>query len=76
METTPEIMFKGIIRTSYIDKLIERGIAKLERVCSYIISTRVTVEQTQTRHRTDNPYAVLALGFGIFMINIFATPNP
>jgi cold shock CspA family protein len=59
METTPEIMFKGIIRTSYIDKLIERGIAKLERVCSYIISTRVTVEQTQTRHRTDNPYRIL-----------------
>jgi cold shock CspA family protein len=59
METGPEIMFKGIIRTGYIDKLIERGIAKLERVCSYIISTRITVEQIQTRHRTDNPYRIL-----------------
>ena len=59
METAPEIMFKGIIRTGYIDKLIERGIAKLEQVCSYIVSTRVTVEQIQTRHRTDNPYRIL-----------------
>ena len=59
METEPEIMFKGINRTSYLDKLIERGIAKLERVCNYIISTRVTVEQIQTRHRTDNPYRIL-----------------
>lgn len=59
METDPEIMFKGIIRTSYLDKLIESGIAKLERVCNYIVSTRVTVEQIQTRHRTDNPYRIL-----------------
>jgi len=59
METEPEIMFKGVNRTIYIDKLITRGIAKLEHVCNYIISTRVTVEQIQTRHRTDNPYRIL-----------------
>jgi cold shock CspA family protein len=59
METAPEIIFKGITKTSYIDKLITRGIAKLEQVCNYIISTRVTVEQIQTRHQTDNPYRIL-----------------
>ena len=58
METAPEIMFKGINRSIYTDKLITRGIAKLEQVCNYIVSTRVMVEQIQTRHRTDNPYAV------------------
>ncbi len=59
METTAEIMFKGVNRTIYIDKLITKGIAKLERVCNYIIGTHVTVEQIQTRHRTDNPYRIL-----------------
>ena len=59
METEPEIMFRGVNRTSYIDKLITRGIAKLEQVCNYIVSTRVTVEQIQTRHRTDSPYRIL-----------------
>jgi len=59
METTPEIMFKGLEKTVYIDKLIRRGIAKLERVCDYIISARITVEEMQTRHRTDNPYRIL-----------------
>ena len=58
METEPEIMFKGVNRTTYIDKLITRGIAKLERVCNYIVSTHVTVEQIQTRQRTDNPYRI------------------
>ena len=59
MQTTPEITFKGLERTTSIDKLITRGIAKLERVCDYIISARITVEQIQTRHRTDNPYRIL-----------------
>ena len=59
MQTTPEITFKGLERTTSIDKLITRGIAKLEQVCNYIISTRITVEQIQTRHRTDNPYRIL-----------------
>ncbi len=59
METAPEIMFKGINRSISTDKLITRGIAKLEQVCNYIINVRVTVEQIQTRHRTDNPYRML-----------------
>ena len=59
METAPEIMFKGVNRTTYIDKLITRGIAKLEQVYNYIVSIHVTVEQMQTRHRTDNPYRIL-----------------
>jgi hypothetical protein len=58
METEPEIVFKGVNRTIYIDKLIKRGIGKLELVCNYIVSTRVTVEQIQTRQRTDNPYRI------------------
>ena len=58
MQTTPEITFKGLERTPDIDKLITRGIAKLERACDYIISARITVEQAQSRHQTDNPYRI------------------
>ncbi len=42
--------------TPYTDKLITRGLAKLEQVCDYIISTRIAVEQVQGRHQTGNPY--------------------
>jgi cold shock CspA family protein len=59
METAPEIMFKGTERTIYIEKLITSGIAKLERVCNYIVSAHITIEQIQTRHKTDNPYRIL-----------------
>lgn len=58
MQTTPEITFKGLERTPDIDKLITRGITKLERACDYIISARITVEQAQSRHQTDNPYRI------------------
>jgi len=59
MQVTPEVLFKGVEKTQYIDELIARGIAKLERVCDYIVSTRVTVEQVNARHQTDNPHRVL-----------------
>jgi cold shock CspA family protein len=49
-------VLKGVERTPYIDKLITRGIARLERVCDYIISTRIAIERAQGRHQTGNPY--------------------
>lgn len=59
MQVTPEILFKGVEKTQYIDELIARGIAKLERVCDYIVSARITVEQVNARHQTGNPHRVL-----------------
>jgi cold shock CspA family protein len=56
MEVPPEIILKGVEETPLIDKAISRGIAKLERVCDYIISTRVAVERAQGRRRAGNPY--------------------
>jgi cold shock CspA family protein/ribosome-associated translation inhibitor RaiA len=58
MEIPPEIIIKDIERTPDIEKAISRGIAKLERVCNYIISTRVAVERAQGRRREGNPYDV------------------
>lgn len=56
MQIPPEIVIRDVNMTPYIDKLITRGIARLERVCDYIISTRIALEQAQGRHQTGNPY--------------------
>ncbi len=56
MQIPPEIVIKNIDTTPSIDKSINRGIARLEKVCNYIISTRLALEQEQGRHRKGNPY--------------------
>ncbi len=56
MKIPPEIVVRDVNMTPYIDKLIIRGIARLEKVCNYIISTRIALEQAQGRHQTGNPY--------------------
>lgn len=56
MQVPPEISVKGVEMTPYIDKLITRGLARLEQVCDYIISTRIALEQAQGRLQTGNPY--------------------
>lgn len=56
MQVSPEITLKGVEMTPVIDKMIKRGIAKLEQTCDYIISTRIALEQIQGRHQTGNPY--------------------
>lgn len=42
--------------TPLIDKLVTRGITRLEQVCDYIISTHIALEKAQGRHQTGNPY--------------------
>ncbi len=56
MQITPEIEIKDVSMTPLIDKLITRGIARLEKVCDYIISVRIALEQAQGRHQQGNPY--------------------
>jgi len=56
MQIPPEIVIKDVKMTPYIDKLINRGIDRLERACDYIISTRISLEQAQGRRQTGNPY--------------------
>jgi len=56
MQVPPEIVFKGVKTSPYVDRLIDRGIAGLEQVCDYIISTRIALEQAQGRHLTGNAY--------------------
>ena len=56
MQVTPEIVIKGFETTPAIGKLIDRGIAGLEKVCDYIISTRITIARAQGRHLAGDPY--------------------
>lgn len=56
MQMPPEIVVKNMETTPQVDKLISRGIARLERVCDYIISTHIALERAQRRHRTGDPY--------------------
>ncbi len=56
MQLPPEIVYKGVKVTPYVEKLIDRGISGLEQVCDYIISTRILLEQAQGRHQTGNAY--------------------
>ncbi|MFH0769488.1 MAG: cold shock domain-containing protein [Chloroflexota bacterium] len=56
MKIPPEIVLKDVAMTPLIDKLVTRGIARLERVCDYIISTRIALEKAQGRRQTGNPY--------------------
>jgi len=59
MEVPPEIVLKNVKMTSEIDKLLNRGIAKLEQTCNYITNTHITLEREQGRHQTGNPYRML-----------------
>ncbi len=56
MQIPPEIVYKGVKPTPYVEKLVDRGISGLEQVCDYIISTRILLEQAQGRHQTGNAY--------------------
>jgi cold shock CspA family protein len=56
VQVTPEIVLRGMEMTPYIDKLVTRGMAKLEQVSGHIISTRIALEQAQGRRQSGNPY--------------------
>lgn len=56
MKVPPEIVLSGVERTPFIERLITKGIAKLEQVCNYIVSVRIALEWAQRRHQTGNSY--------------------
>jgi ribosome-associated translation inhibitor RaiA len=58
MEVPLEISYRGLEKNPTVENLIRRKVAALERVCDYIISCNVSIERSQQRHRTGNPYLV------------------
>jgi len=55
MQAPPEIIIKGVEMTPLTSKMINRGIAGLEKVCNYIVNVHVTIEKEQRRKQTGNP---------------------
>jgi cold shock CspA family protein/ribosome-associated translation inhibitor RaiA len=58
MQGPVEISFKDVKKTPELEDLINQKIAKLEKICSYMISCRVTVERPQKYPDTGNPHRV------------------
>ena len=58
MQVPPEVSIKGFEVNREIDTLLQHQIARLERVCDYIISLRIAIEKEQGRHQLGNPYRV------------------
>ncbi len=58
MQVPPEISVKGFKMTPAVEKLLEKQIDRLEKVCDYITSVRVAIEKEQNRHQTGNPYRI------------------
>jgi ribosome-associated translation inhibitor RaiA len=56
MEISPEIILRNVQMTPLIDQYINRGIAKLEKVCDYIISVHIALEKEQGRRQMGNPF--------------------
>jgi ribosome-associated translation inhibitor RaiA len=68
MEVPMEIVFRDVERTPEIDRLIEKKVARLDRVCNNLISCRIAIEQPQKHQRQGNPYRV--------RIEMRIPPNP
>lgn len=52
------VTFKGVNKTPELEEFVNHRIAKLEKICDYMISCRVTVEQPQKYVETGNKYRV------------------
>ncbi len=58
MQVPVEISFKDVTKTPDLEALIDRKVAKLEKLCDYMISCRIMVEKPQTYPDTGNPHRV------------------
>lgn len=58
MNVPVEISYRDVPKTPALEDLIREKCAKLEEVCDYISSCRVTVEQPEKHQRSGRPYRV------------------
>ncbi len=58
MQIAPEITFRHLAKSPYIESLVRRQTAKLEKFCDHITSCRVAIERPQQHQRAGNPYRV------------------
>ncbi|CAD5982495.1 Cold-shock DNA-binding domain protein [Planktothrix tepida] len=58
MKVPVEITYRDVEKTDYLDELINKKVAKLERYCNYMSSCRVVVEKIHDRPKSGSPYRV------------------
>ncbi|MDA8164154.1 MAG: HPF/RaiA family ribosome-associated protein [Desulfobacteraceae bacterium] len=58
MEVPLEISYRGVDKSDFIDEIVRRQVAKLEKMCTYMVSCRVVIEKRQMFQRVGNPYRV------------------
>ena len=58
MQVPLEVSFRDVEKTPEIEELIDRKVAKLEKIHKNIISCRIAVDQPQRHQRQGNPYEV------------------
>jgi cold shock CspA family protein/ribosome-associated translation inhibitor RaiA len=58
MKVPLEIVFRGVEKTPYLEDLIRKKCAKLERLCDTIIRCRVGVESAQEHQQSGQPFRV------------------
>jgi len=59
MQVPLDVTYRNVDRNDFIDNLIRRKAAKLEKACPHMISCRVVLELDQKQQRTGNIYRVL-----------------
>jgi hypothetical protein len=57
------ISFRDVEKNEAVEGLIRKKAAKLEQVCSDLVSFRIAVESPQHHQRSGNPYRVLVMAF-------------
>lgn len=58
MQIPLEVTFRDVRKTEAIEKLIMEKVAKLEKICDYMVSCRIAVEMPQRHQQTGNPFRV------------------
>jgi cold shock CspA family protein len=58
MKIPLEISYRGIEKTEALEELVRQKADKLDEICDYLSSCRVTLEQTQTNQQRGRPYRV------------------
>jgi cold shock CspA family protein len=58
MQIQFDLTFRNVERTEPIENMIREKVAKLEKICNYMILCKVAEERDQEHQRTGNPYRV------------------
>jgi ribosomal subunit interface protein len=59
MQVAPEVIFKGVDRTAWVENYVAERMQHLEKFSNDITSCHVTLSREQSSHRKGNRYSVM-----------------